>query len=446
MININNKQFRNLQEQVAFLTSMIGQATDVVKKIVGIVATVNELPDVSLYSPGDTFAVGAESPYEYYVKINNAWVDIGKFPAEGPAGNDGNDGKSVILYTGNADDSSTTYLPIADLLVADNLNVADIIFTGKGNVYIIEGIETLRVKVLYKFNIKPVISFDNVALTGTTTAENITVSGTLTINDATSANEAVSKGQMDTALDGKLDKVETAGSGVYSHNGSTQGQIPYNQSAVSGTIVQRTATGNVKAADPIANDDAATKHYVDTTHPVTSVNTKTGDVVLSASDILTSNSQTVQASLDKLDNDKADKAGDFTLIETIALTSDTELISRTGYDYKELLFRFTLPVADTAKTWTGQYQFNGGSVAWFNAIARTAGVTKINFRVKCDGGLMFCDYGRTDGTTPQNLTVISAVRPAGWMGSFALSKITSFNLGFFQSTIPSGTVIEIYAR
>ena len=444
MININNKQFRNLQEQVAFLTSMIGQATDVVKKIVGVVATVNELPDVALYSPGDTFAVGAESPYEYYVKINNAWVDIGKFPAEGPAGNDGNDGKSVILYTGNADDSSTTYLPIADLLVADNLNVADIIFTGKGNVYIIEGIETLRVKVLYKFNIKPVISFDNVALTGTTTAENITVSGTLTINDATSANEAVSKGQMDTALDGKLDKVETAGSGVYSHNGSTQGQIPYNQSAVSGTIVQRTATGNVKAADPIANDDAATKHYVDTTHPVTSVNTKTGDVVLSASDILTSNSQTVQASLDKLDNDKADKAGDFTLIETIALTSDTELISRTGYDYKELLFRFTVP-ASSRPTETGQFQF-GSAVAWLPMLYRSDRVCKINYKVKCDGGLMFCDYGATLSNTPQNISDIPYRRPAGWMGSFSLSNITSFQFGIFNTTIPAGTVIEIYAR
>ena len=444
MININNKQFRNLQEQVGFLTSMISQATDVVKKIVGVVATVNELPDVALYSPGDTFAVGAESPYEYYVKVNNAWVDIGKFPAEGPAGNDGNDGKSVILYTGNADDSSTTYLPIADLLVADNLNVADIIFTGKGNVYIIEGIETLRVKVLYKFNIQPVISFDNVALTGTTTAENITVSGTLTINDATSANEAVSKGQVDTALAGKLDKVETAGNAVYSHNGSTQGQIPYNQSAVSGTIVQRTATGNIKAADPIANDDAATKNYVDTTHPVTSVNTKTGDVVLSASDILTSNSATIQASLDKLDNDKADKAGDFTLIETIALTSDTELISRTGYDYKELLFRFTVP-ASSRPTETGQFQF-GSAVAWLPMLYRSDRVYKINYKVKCDGGLMFCDYGATGGNTPQNINDIPYRRPAGWMGSFSLSNITSFQFGIFNTTIPSGTTIEIYAR
>lgn len=313
MININNKQFRNLQEQVAFLTSMIGQATDVVKKIVGIVATAEELPDEALYSPGDTFAVGAESPYEYYVKIDNAWVDIGQFPAEGPAGEDGNDGKSVILYTGNVDDISTTYLPIADLLVSDNLNVADIIFTLKGNVFIIEDIEAVRVRVLYKFNIKPVV-FENVELLGTTTAENIIVSGdtvldntevlgTLSIIDATDAHEAVSKGQMDTALLGKIDKVETAGSGIYAHASGVQLQLPYSQSAVNSTIAQRTAVGNIKAADPLVNNDVATKYYVDSSHPITSVNTKIGEVVLSASDIKANNAATIQSNLERIDSE-----------------------------------------------------------------------------------------------------------------------------------------------
>ena len=157
---------------------------------------------------------------------------------------------------------------------------------------------------------------------------------------------------------------------------------------------------------------------------VTSVNGKTGAVTLTPSDI----------------------EPNFTLIETITLSEDTASIFRSGLNYTDMLFRFTMPIANTAKTWTGQYQFNGGNVAWFNVTARTGGVTKINFRIKCEGGLMFCDYGRSDAVTAQHLTVIPAERPAGWMGSFTLSKITSFNLGFFDSIIPAGTVIEIYAR
>lgn len=88
---------RNLQQQVMYLTWIAGQATDVVKSIVGRVDAAGGLPAASLYANGSTFAVGQEPPYTYYVAVDGMWVNIGVFPLAGSPGSPGENGRSVFL-------------------------------------------------------------------------------------------------------------------------------------------------------------------------------------------------------------------------------------------------------------------------------------------------------------------------------------------------------------
>lgn len=88
---------RNLQQQVMYLTRIAGQATDVVKSIVGRVGAAGRLPAASLYANGSTFAVGQEPPYTYYVAIDGMWVNIGVFPLAGSPGSPGENGRSVFV-------------------------------------------------------------------------------------------------------------------------------------------------------------------------------------------------------------------------------------------------------------------------------------------------------------------------------------------------------------
>ena len=85
-IRIDNKVFRNLQQQVDYLTELVNQGVDVVKNVKGIVANASQLPDASSVAIGTTYAVGTSKPYEYYVALNGRWVDLGEFPYQGPVG------------------------------------------------------------------------------------------------------------------------------------------------------------------------------------------------------------------------------------------------------------------------------------------------------------------------------------------------------------------------
>lgn len=85
-IRIDNKVYRNLQQQVKFLTELANQGVDVVKNVKGIVANASQLPDVASVEIGTTYAVGTSKPYEYYVALNGRWVDVGQFPYQGPTG------------------------------------------------------------------------------------------------------------------------------------------------------------------------------------------------------------------------------------------------------------------------------------------------------------------------------------------------------------------------
>ena len=88
-IRIDNKVYRNLQQQVGYLTELANQGVDVVKNVTGIVANASQLPDVSSVEIGTTYAVGTSKPYEYYVALNGRWVDLGEFPYQGPTGPQG---------------------------------------------------------------------------------------------------------------------------------------------------------------------------------------------------------------------------------------------------------------------------------------------------------------------------------------------------------------------
>ena len=91
-IRIDNKVYRNLQQQVKFLTDLANQGVNVIKNVKGVVANVNQLPDVASVETGTTYAVGTSKPYEYYAALNGKWVDLGEFPYQGPKGPTGASG------------------------------------------------------------------------------------------------------------------------------------------------------------------------------------------------------------------------------------------------------------------------------------------------------------------------------------------------------------------
>ena len=113
MLAFGNKEFRNLEEQVAWNKNMI---TGIVNQTVSLAAfgirTVNkvikaeQIPDPETYKTnnpdwqyGDAFAVGTEAPFYFWVltraddtHTKDYWFDLGKFPAPGPQGPKGEKG------------------------------------------------------------------------------------------------------------------------------------------------------------------------------------------------------------------------------------------------------------------------------------------------------------------------------------------------------------------
>ena len=112
----------NLQEQVYYLTELIGQSTDIVKNISGKVSTESALPDYKSLTLGTTYAVGNNAPYVYYVATTTGWLNLGVFPRKGPSGNDGKNGNS-IFFTNSNGNSQTTSLNINSIYNPDNLPI-----------------------------------------------------------------------------------------------------------------------------------------------------------------------------------------------------------------------------------------------------------------------------------------------------------------------------------
>ena len=121
MVIVNGKTFRNLQEQVYYLTNIIGDATDIVKNVVGAVTSPSALPAYTSVNYGTTYAVGAASPYNYYVSTASGWVNLGTFPKAGPSGTDGKDGNSIFLTSANMT-PNTDYIYTTDIYNPSNLD------------------------------------------------------------------------------------------------------------------------------------------------------------------------------------------------------------------------------------------------------------------------------------------------------------------------------------
>ena len=116
MLAFGNKEFRNLEEQVAWnknmITGIVNQSISLAAfgiREVNRVTNANQIPSPADYKTtnpgwdyGDAYSVGTEPPYEFWVLTRaddthetDYWFDLGKFPApgpQGPAGKDGADG------------------------------------------------------------------------------------------------------------------------------------------------------------------------------------------------------------------------------------------------------------------------------------------------------------------------------------------------------------------
>ena len=114
MVIVNGKTVRNLQEQVYYLTNIIGDATDIVKNVIGAVTSPSALPAYTSVNYGTTYAVGASSPYNYYVATSSGWVNLGTFPKAGPSGMDGKNGNSIFLTSANLT-PNTDYIYTTDI-------------------------------------------------------------------------------------------------------------------------------------------------------------------------------------------------------------------------------------------------------------------------------------------------------------------------------------------
>ena len=123
-ITYNGMTFRNLQEQVYYLSDLIGDATDIVKNVTGKVSAASALPDYKSQVLGTTYAVGTNAPYSYYVATTSGWLNLGIFPKAGPSGTNGKDGNS-IFFTNVQGDSQTTTINLSNLFNPDNLTISE---------------------------------------------------------------------------------------------------------------------------------------------------------------------------------------------------------------------------------------------------------------------------------------------------------------------------------
>ena len=155
-IRIENKVFRNLQQQVDYLTELVNQGVDVIKNVKGIVANASQLPDVASVAIGTTYAVGTSKPYEYYVAVNGKWVDLGEFPYQGPKGTDGKDGNSIWVSNQVGVNSNTSIIDINTIYNPDGLTItAGNLLIGGDTVpllFAIDSVGTATVNVTYRCN------------------------------------------------------------------------------------------------------------------------------------------------------------------------------------------------------------------------------------------------------------------------------------------------------
>ena len=122
MIRIGDYIFNNLQEAVKYMSCLIGNATDIVKNVIGKVNEVSLLPDYKSQTLGSTYAVGINAPYSYYVATTSGWLFLGVFPKAGPTGADGKDGNS-LFFTNVDGNTQTTTININNIYNPDSLPI-----------------------------------------------------------------------------------------------------------------------------------------------------------------------------------------------------------------------------------------------------------------------------------------------------------------------------------
>ena len=117
------------------------------------------------------------------------------------------------------------------------------------------------------------------------------------VGDKADVDNVYSKTEVDSALDTKVDKLETTGTYVYTHNGTTQGQNVYTPNVVNDGIVQRDSNGEINVpTTPSDNSKATSKSYVDS--EISSGLATKQDRLVSGTNIKTINGQSILGSGD----------------------------------------------------------------------------------------------------------------------------------------------------
>ena len=114
MLEYNGKEFRNLEDQVGYLTAAFnsGKLIDELGiKVLGVFPTLDTAKDSVRppYEYGDAFAIGTEAPYNLYIYTRDIedFFDFGKFNQRGPVGPTG-PAPSISI---NAEATNTTGTP-----------------------------------------------------------------------------------------------------------------------------------------------------------------------------------------------------------------------------------------------------------------------------------------------------------------------------------------------
>lgn len=104
-LETNNKKvdLRNLEEQVQYLTDYHAVNQGIAQwgiKVIGQLEDPSELPNPTTYQGnyGDTYAVGTEPPYDFYIWTRSSvdgigyWFNFGEISIVGPVGPKGDKG------------------------------------------------------------------------------------------------------------------------------------------------------------------------------------------------------------------------------------------------------------------------------------------------------------------------------------------------------------------
>ena len=136
-LSTSNKTINNLEEQVAYLTSLHEAGKALASwgiKIVGQVQTAEELPSPDTYEGdyGDAYAVGTEAPFSFYIWTRSPIADsstegywfpfgeisiVGPQGPQGPKGDKGDKGESTRWWTGTSKPALSNGVKEGDLFL-----------------------------------------------------------------------------------------------------------------------------------------------------------------------------------------------------------------------------------------------------------------------------------------------------------------------------------------